>query len=111
MYRIKKYRMTRFSLFTRVFILVIKDWFTVRWKKEDYAEYKGVVLSRKELTWSELISLILCEIVFELNCFILEKFRLFVIAVIGIFVPFDLLISISIVSLFLTIKYERENLR
>ena len=111
MYRIKKYRMTRFSLFTRVFILVIKDWLTVRWKREDYAEYKGVVLSRKELMWSKIISLILCEIGFELNCFILEKFRLFVIAVIGIFIPFDLLISVAIVSFFLTIKYERENLR
>ena len=107
----RKYRMTRFSLFTRVFVLVIKDWYTEGWKKEDYAEYKGVVLSRKELMRSESIVFLVCEVSYWIKCFILEKFRLFVIAVIGIFIPFDLLISVAIVSFFLTIKYERENLR
>ena len=109
MYRIKKYRMTRFSLFTRVFVLVIKDWYTEGWKKEDYAEYKGVVLSRKELMRSESIVFLVCEVSYWIICSLIDKVQLFI-AIFFSF-PVNFFVSVAIVSFFLTIKYERENLR
>ena len=111
----KRYKMTGISLYARVFILVIKDWLTPEWKREDSVEYKGVVLYRKELYGFGIFQSVLWEVFFSLKFVaaakLAERLHSFAVVLILAALPIGFLISAAIVSFILTLRYANRSLR
>ena len=103
-----KRKISDFSLFLRIFIIFINDWFTFARSKENYVEYKGVVFYREELVWAETLAVILCIAFFEIISPIIKNFQAHTA---GLFILADFFVSAAIASLVLTVvtKYAYEN--